>query len=245
MRWQIINASYGFLLRRLKLTHSLPTGITVRIASFADWSIYNDVFVDGEYDAPIRMAFSKADGKIRILDLGANVGLFLKRVLHIRRSEFPQIAVEIICVEGAPETFAILQCETPTLLPSESVELLHGLAGKRSGHAFLTRNAFHAMTKLARNNGNEGIRVEFVDLSKATQHWENIDLLKCDIEGAEQMVFENYGDLLLKVEIGVCEFHLYCTDRTSCLRIAKDKGLTAQQTIYANQHVSVDILVRK
>jgi FkbM family methyltransferase len=244
LRWKWTNQIYGFHLRRLKLSHTLPTGITVQIKSFADWGIYNDVFVDGEYDIPIRSVFSKATGPVRILDLGANVGLFMKRVLHIRRAEFPQLPVEIICVEGFPETFADLRDQAPVLQLSESVEFLHGLAGRKSGSAVLTPNPFHAMTGLARKQGASGVKVNFIDLSQASSHWNRIDLLKCDIEGSEQMLFENYEDLLHVSELAAVEFHLDKVSRDACLKIASLCGLKNRTIFHENQHISVEMLSR-
>lgn len=37
----------------LGLRHQLPSGIDIEVASLADWNIYNDIFVDGEYDRAI------------------------------------------------------------------------------------------------------------------------------------------------------------------------------------------------
>ena len=38
---------------RRRLQHTLPSGLRVEIGSFSDWIVYNEVFVDGEYDAVI------------------------------------------------------------------------------------------------------------------------------------------------------------------------------------------------
>ena len=244
LHWKLYNATSGFLLGRMKLSYQLPSGITVAVSSFADWAIYNDVFVAGEYDVPIRQALQSGDGPVRILDLGANVGLFLKRVLHLRRTEFPTVPVELICVEGAPSTFSLLQRQTPELQPGESVQLLHGLAGQRSGEALLATSPFHAMTGLARHPNAAGVAVKFLDLSEATKAWPRINLLKCDIEGAEQMVLENYCDLMRKVELSVFEFHLFQVNRELCLSLCKTAGLIHRIVHHENEHISVETLGR-
>jgi FkbM family methyltransferase len=242
LRWKLMNKFYSCLLGRMNLSYQLPTGVTISVSSFADWTIYNDIFVGGEYDAPIRRALQSGARPVRILDLGANVGLFLKRVLHLRRASFREVAVEIICVEGAPSTFSALQRQIPCLEAGESVQVLHGLAGEKNGEASLTTNPFHAMTSLARQPRPGGVTVKFLDLYETTKDWPHIDLLKCDIEGAEQMVLENYEDLLRKVKLGVFEFHLFCINHEHCLDLCSRAGLSQRNVLHADQHLSVEAL---
>lgn len=242
--WRFYNAIYSFFLKRMKLAYKLPTDISVKVSSFADWSIYNDIFVAGEYDSSIRQILRVGSGPVRILDLGANVGLFIKRVLHLRRSEAPNVAVELICVEGAPSTYALLQQQIPELRSGEKVNLLQGLAGRKSGEAILATNPFHAMTGLARHPKMAGVAVRFIDLNEATRHWPRIDLLKCDIEGAEQLVLENYQDLLGKVDFAVFEFHLDRVNRQQCLDLAVSAGLTRREVHHENEYISVETLGR-
>lgn len=244
LRWRYTNLIHAALLKRLRLSHTLPGGIQIELSSFADWAIYNDIFVDGEYDVPIRRAFSEARERVRILDLGANVGFFLKRVLHLRRTEFPHHSVEIICVEGAPATFQTLKDSAPVLMKEESVTFFHGLAGEKNGSALLALNPFHAMTGLARRAGQRGVLVDFVDLSPVTWKGEQIDLLKCDIEGAEEMVFRNYPDLLSRCRTLSIEFHLDRVNRDKCLSLAESYGLKKRRIFHENAYISVEMLTR-
>jgi hypothetical protein len=72
----------------LRLEHSLPTGINIRIDSLADWAIYNDIFVSTEYDIAIRRALNGCNGCCRVLDLGANVGSVTKSIPKIGKPVF-------------------------------------------------------------------------------------------------------------------------------------------------------------
>ncbi len=209
----------------------------------ADWSMYNDIFVSGEYDIAIRRALSKADGCCRVLDLGANVGIFAKRLLHIRRSEFPNTSLELICVEGLPSTHKLLKRFFPALNPQESAQLLHGLAGERSGSAKITPNTFHAMTSLTRGR-RRGVAVKFLDLDELTRDWKAVDLIKCDIEGAESLVLETYADLFKRTQFTVIEFHSYLVDPIACRKHLLDSGLGESLAIHANEHISVAFFER-
>ncbi len=51
-----------------------------------------------------------------------------------------------------------------------------------------------------------------------------IDLLKCDIEGAELLFLENYEDLLAKVRNAVFELHHEQCDTAKCRAILKKSG---------------------
>lgn len=244
LHWKLSNMIYGFLLRRVKLSYKLPSGIQIIVFSFADWAIYNDVFVAGEYDTPIRQALKSNSDTVRILDLGANVGFFIKRVLHLRRMEAPDVPVELICIEGAPSTYALLQEQMPELQTGESIRIIHGLAGQKFGEAVLALSPFHAMTGLARHSKAAGVTVKFIDLCEAVKDWPRVNLLKCDIEGAEQLFLENYQDLLEKVDFGVFEFHLDRVDRQLCLDLAANAGLTQREIFHENEYISVEMLRR-
>lgn len=243
--WRWINLKQGILLRMLKLEHSLPTGINICIESLADWAIYNDIFVSIEYDIAIRRALNDCNGCCRVLDLGANVGLFAKRLLHIRRSEFPDTRLELVCIEGMPSTHRLLIKNFPKLDSKESARLLHGLAGERSGSAKIKPNAFHAMTSLAKG-GNQGVDVGFLDLDQITKAWDKIDLIKCDIEGAEDNVLKNYPYVFTRNNSAIFEFHLDRVDRNDCRRRLFAAGLeNAGKPVHENNYISVEFFLRK
>lgn len=64
-------------MSRMRLDWRMPSGIPLQIRSYGDWCIYNEVFVNGEYDEAIsELLRSTSSGRLRILDLGANTGFF-------------------------------------------------------------------------------------------------------------------------------------------------------------------------
>src|SRR3984885_479215 len=75
---------YESLYSLLNLEHTLDSGLTVKVASKGEWWIYNDIFVNGEYDVPIQAALDTSSARpFVVLDLGANVGYFAFRVIDL------------------------------------------------------------------------------------------------------------------------------------------------------------------
>ena len=78
-----------FLYRRLyqilRLEYTLQSGVTLKVASLGEWWTYNDIFVNREYDLPIQTALqSRSPARaFTVLDLGANVGYFVLRVVDL------------------------------------------------------------------------------------------------------------------------------------------------------------------
>jgi hypothetical protein len=59
--WQVKSRIlYQSLYGLLNLEHTLDSGITLKVASKGEWWIYNDIFVNGEYDVPIQAALGAA-----------------------------------------------------------------------------------------------------------------------------------------------------------------------------------------
>ena len=93
------------VLRRLAwnavgLTSHTASGMTLRITNPSDWFVFNEIFVKGEYDTAIGIALEHAGERMRVLDLGANVGFFSLRVLdQLRTQGRTDVQVEIVAVE--------------------------------------------------------------------------------------------------------------------------------------------------
>ncbi|HAG81038.1 MAG TPA: hypothetical protein DCL61_07665, partial [Cyanobacteria bacterium UBA12227] len=66
------------LWSNLNLQWQLKSGINIKVATYAEWVIYNDIFVDGEYDLSLQKSLSnlKPYQSFILLDIGANVGYF-------------------------------------------------------------------------------------------------------------------------------------------------------------------------
>jgi FkbM family methyltransferase len=207
----------------LNLTWPLESGIFVRVGTYGNWIVYNEIFVEGVYDEAIDRALDTLDGAttLKVLDLGANVGFFTLRVadrLH-RRAHPP--ALSVVAVEGHDEWIEELRARLfvdNTALGETTV--VHGLVGRRQGSAVL-----HAANSILRDPGAAGPLVPFVDLTTVAPSG-TIDLLKCDIEGAEQLFIEEYGDLLRRTRVAVFELHADLCDVAACRDQLQRAGFT-------------------
>ncbi|MFN2621829.1 MAG: FkbM family methyltransferase [Chthoniobacterales bacterium] len=231
---------------RLNPSWQLRSGLVIRVLNYNDWMIYNDIFVDGEYDLPIDELLSAATDAngARVLDLGGNVGFFTLRVadtfLRSGRSDF-----EILAVEGSPSTFAELneRLAANKQLLRERVRTVKGLAGQRTGVARIVENPSHGENSIL-SPGRGGKDMPFVDLDELVRNWNRIGLLKCDIEGAEELFLGNYPGLLRKTESAVFEFHHDLCDIPACRRHLSEAGLTSAGTLREFARFSVEFFSR-
>ena len=204
-------ALWEWLSRQMHLNHQLPSGIRIRLSSYSDWCIYNDIFVAGEYDEAIHLALDKALAKqvFRVVDLGANVGFFTLRVLDLiarRHMQFER--VECLLVEASARLRPFLQhhldgCQRKDV----SSRIVIGLVGLRSGTAQFELAGSECMNHITTGGAPKARVIPYFDLYDALDEASEIGLLKCDIEGAEQMFIENYPRILEKSKVAAFEFH--------------------------------------
>ena len=233
----------GYMTRKsFELDRMLMSGITVRVENRAEWILYNDIFVDGEYDLPINNVLASAprDRPLEFLDIGGNVGFFALRVAdRIIRSENPKVDFRITLVEGSPDVYEELKCRLmaePAL--ANKLTLVHGLVGRRRGSAKIYECGFHANNSLFPRNtfgGCRGVDVPFVDLFSLYGENPVIDLMKCDIEGAELMFLESYQELLAGVRYAVIEFHHHLCDVARCFDILEEVGFSNYEQLCSRE----------
>lgn len=219
-------------LRIARLRWRLPSELLIEVRDHSDWVVYNDLFVDGEYDAPLYHLLEAAPrGPWRVFDLGANVGFFVHRLadLALRRG-LPLEALALTAIEGHPRIFRELERRVganPAV--RAQVRLLHGLVGERSGSGRIEDSGFSAMARVT--GGAHGAAVSYIDILTLLSAGERLDLLKCDIEGAEQRFLECYPDLLARVDAAIFEFHLDRCDLEACHAHFVAAGLTSFETL--------------
>ena len=198
--------------RLLDLDCELRSGLHVQIRNRADWEMYNEVLVNGEYDVPIGYALDRyqANRPLVVVDLGGNVGYFAFRCADecLVRGIGENLSLTI--VEGAPLMFRELQrrvCSQPLL--RNKVRVLNGLAGHKEGEAYITGSHLHYSNVASAEPSPGSSHVPFINLDKELFEFPTIDLIKCDIEGSEFDFIDNYENLLKKTRAAVFEFHRY------------------------------------
>ena len=238
---------YRHLYRVLDLEYTLPSGLLLKIGSKGEWWVYNEIFVGHGYDVPIHRALESrsAARPFTVLDLGANVGFFFLRVIDLmRQCELRNLSWDITLVEGSPAVHRELQ-ERLRLqgLLGKGLRVVNGLVGQRSGSGAIRESAIHVKNTILHTRPGNSVKVDFVDLARLMEERPTVDLLKCDIEGAEQMFIENYGDLLGRVKHAVFEFHHEQCDTGKCTRLLEQAGFS-RQILHSNAEVSICLFSR-
>ena len=236
-----------FVWMRLNPSWTLNSGLIIRVLNYNDWMIYNDIFVEREYDAAIEdLLHDNPDSSrpVQVLDLGGNVGFFTLRLAHLLlqagRTNF-----RVTMVEGSPSTYAELRERLGANKEKlgDRVTAVHGLVGNRTGEGQIVQGVAHGENTIF-GDASRGARVSFIDLGTLAGSWPRIDLLKCDIEGAEEIFLGNYADLLAKTDRAVFEFHHDKCDVAHCRRLLADAGLSPAKTIREFGHCSVELFLR-
>jgi FkbM family methyltransferase len=246
--WQIKSRFlYQFLYNALGLEHKLQSGLIVKVASKGEWWVYNDIFVDGEYDLPICAALKESSPvqPFVVLDLGANVGYFAFRVMDLINQQGRNASdLDITMVEGSPKTFLELEKRIRShKLPTEGVRIVHGLVGQTRGSGVIQESAIHVKSTTICVPAGHGTSVDFVDLDLLLADKSKIDLLKCDIEGAELSFIQNYSGLLHKVKHASFELHHDQCDTKLCVKTLEDMGFRTK-ILRSNDSFSVCLFSR-
>jgi FkbM family methyltransferase len=111
--------------------------------------------------------------------------------------------------------------------PLTSACTLHlGLAGQRSGTGSISTSAHTGVNSIVdRSPSFSRAQVPFLDLTRLVPSDARIALLKCDIEGAEELFLSNYADLLQRVDTAVVELHHQFCSPVTCRELLSSAGL--------------------
>lgn len=177
------------------------TGPLTFVARKEDWVGVREIFVEDEYD--ILDTLLKDIEAPFVLDLGANIGGFALRAFR----RWPKATV--ISVEAAPDTFEILE-RNRRLNENLDWRVVQAGIWKSDCELVLDRRNISIGHRVA--EGQEGERIRSLTLSSLLNDvgWQDIDLIKMDIEGAEAEVVPTVPDVLARTSILIIEVH---TDR--------------------------------
>lgn len=162
-----------------------------------DIDIFYEIFYKKIYQLPNSLS------KNLVIDAGANVGFaalfFLKQMP----------AATVYCIEPDPDNFTFLKMNLEAEIESGKVKLIMaGLSGK-DGAMSLRSNSFKYNSNLVELPVEGSVRVITYKVETFLKTFVpgNVDLLKMDIEGAEENIFENDVSWLNNVEQLLIEFH--------------------------------------
>ena len=173
-----------------------------------DWMVLRELMIACAYEAVFQSGLVRVH---TIVDLGANIGLSIR----LWQAHFP--SAKIIAVEPDDSNIAVCRRNIAAGNNPELVTLIQACAGAQTRNVFLDRSRGEWATRIGTTSPPQadypeqsGATVPVYPLPHILQQGgitEKIDLLKCDIEGAEQELFENCKDWLPLVRNLLIEIH--------------------------------------
>jgi len=245
---EIKNAIRNKIWIFLKAKWRLRSGIIIRVENDSDWFVFNEIFTNKEYDAAFNLFFPYLSPNPLVLDIGANVGYFtLKAADEMLLAGIDNF--EFIAVEASAKNFNVLRQRLGQPLLNHKARCFLGLAGHRTGYGKVVSSAQHYGHSSAQSLNVAGAtKVDYVDVEKLIQNTSrSIDILKCDIEGSEEIFIASYGDLLKRVDAAVFEFHAGECNIENCRQMLRQSGLFSKGIIKEDPayKTSVEIFSRQ
>lgn len=163
----------------------------------ADWGVMRGVFRDKEYSIPL------AVGPVqRIMDVGANAGyasLFFAQ-------QYP--SAEILAIEPVP--WNVHACRRNFQINGCQATIIEAAVAREDGEAQLLltgHDSCESLTPVHPWKKKMSVKTMRIESIMKNHGWDDIDLLKVDIEGYEKDLFHNSPEWLGKVGTIVIELH--------------------------------------
>jgi FkbM family methyltransferase len=196
-RWANVDSS-----RRKRYTAKWKSGEKVILrGGTSDVLVFRELFLQNCYRGAIE-AIRLTDARLRILDCGANIGLF---AVFCARSF---VSPSLVCVE--PDTGNIEMLEKNVAKLRAEVTTVPAFVGGCNGVGYLRDCGAGEWGFELSRKPIAGVRstsvLDIPSLMKLVG-WKNIDLLKVDIEGSEVEVFANSESWIDSVNSMIVEIH--------------------------------------
>jgi FkbM family methyltransferase len=190
----------GFIFRRIGFIapcyFRLEENKIIKLDNKHVISSFQDVFLNPFYwQALLSLKFIPS----HIFDLGANFGLFTKLCHRVFQYQKPNSLIRYSLIEANKNLINTLKQNFKNELLSDDFEVLYGAAGPKKS-VFFKNDSKNLLASKISNNGIEVPHIDFNLLQKP-------DLLKIDIEGAEDLLFKNYFDWIEQAKAIIIEFH--------------------------------------
>lgn len=223
----------------------IDPGVKIHVRHACDFTIFRDIFDEQEYKLALDATVQEFNGHPTfIVDLGMNVGYFAQYaaarllseeqpfVIHGFEAESENVAE---CRRRLAESFQQI-----TKGSNGEIQITEGLIGEREGFGCLRLSTSHPAHRLVKAGGRP---MPFCDIEKTLPRV-RVDLLKCDIDGAEEAFVSNYAELIKRTKRVVIEMHSsYCDiKRTRGMLIAS--GLIGHEILAARENNTVEMFWR-
>lgn len=201
-----------------------------------DWLVLEEIYFHGEYDAILRRQLSDVR---QIVDLGANVGFSVR----FWRQHFPD--ARVTAVEPDPGNLEVLQRNCGS---DPKVKVIQACVAGSARTVQIDRSKGEWAVRMIEETSGGGLAVKALPLTEIldeTGMEGPIDVLKCDIEGAESEVFANCGEWIGRVQSLILEVHPpYTLGRWEKDMQAAGKLMDVVCTIKSDPNATVVLAVR-
>src|SRR5437868_609276 len=165
----------------------LKSPVSVRKSNGSDIATFKEVLVRKDYD--IELNFEPK----RIIDAGANIGL----TAVFFSNKFPN--AEIIAIEPNTENFSIMN---KNISHYPNVKAIQSAVWSKEANLQIVDEGRGSDGFIVKETSDGGFKALGVADIMKQAGWENIDILKMDVEGSEKEIFEgNYQDWLPKTKV--------------------------------------------
>lgn len=212
-------------------------GPSVRLRSHTtDISVLKELLVGDSYEP-----LPAKTGVRTVVDLGANVGLSFRWL----RARYP--TARFVCVEPDPGNLEILRANVRAVDPDA---IIHAACiGGRERRVALTTTSgewgFRMTDAGANGSGNGAGDLPVITMERllADAGIDRIDVLKCDIEGAEAEVFADCAAWIDRVDAMSIECHSDVVETRALLATVEANGGRFDVShVEANPHLGFDIV---
>jgi FkbM family methyltransferase len=205
---RVLGVRHGARRRRVRLKGG--TELTYRL-NRGDVRAIAEIWMSEAYRLPFEIR------PHNIIDLGANIGV--ASVWLVRRYG----GAKLVAVEPVSENaqLARLNFERNGI----TAEVIEAAVGPRTGTAHFELSSNSTLGRL----GAEGIEVQLVTPQALIDRFpapERIDLVKVDVEGAEQELFKADLEWLERVDCLVIELHADRVDRSGIIATLRSRGFS-------------------
>jgi FkbM family methyltransferase len=194
LRDVVINARTGVYT-------SKRTGEIIALRPRSDLQVAREHVSKDNYTAPPEIRGRIMDQAIKVLDLGANIGLFT--LFALRRMP----SCRVIAVEPDSENLGLLRRNISSNAHSGRVRIIEGAVGTENGWTRFAAGSCE-MSRLATDNEQEANVVE-IPLLDFYELAAGMDFVKIDIEGGEWPILRDPRLANLQARVVAMEWHTH------------------------------------
>lgn len=192
-----------------KMRFRLRSGLEVPVADRHEMATFREIFIQQEYDDFLERLPLPGG----VLDLGCNSGYFATHVLNralVNRGR-GNLPAKLVLVDANERAVARAREVLGGCGASVAAEYVHGLVdsrGKKAASFYVAEASAESSAARRVKNARE-IQVPCVDLEGLMRaHFpEGVDLIKCDIEGGEEVLAREWADVLRQAKALIVEWH--------------------------------------